>query len=58
MPEEVNIKTVTRLTPAVYDHIVKKLPQIAVTNDTSPMQAGLQLGIQLVLKLLREDFVA
>jgi hypothetical protein len=45
-----------RLTQEQYDALVKKLPSIAVGNDTSPMQAGFQLGVQLVLKHLREGF--
>lgn len=54
MPEVI---TVNRLSKAVYDDLVKKLPQMAVTNDTSPMHAGMQIGIQLVLKHLREGYV-
>jgi hypothetical protein len=54
----VETKVVTRLAPEVYASLVQKCPAIAVTNDTSEMQAGFQLGVQYLLKLLREGFVA
>lgn len=46
-----------RMTPTVYDALVKELPQIAVNNETSPMQAGVQLGVQLVLKKIRDGYL-
>jgi hypothetical protein len=49
-------KDVVRLEADQYKALVAKLPQIAVNNDTSPMQAGFQLGVQHVLKMLREGF--
>ena len=57
MPDQTNIVTVNRLAPEVYKDLEKKLPPIAVNNETSPMQAGFQLGVQTVLKMLREGFV-
>lgn len=54
MPQE--IKIVTRLDQDQYNALVRLLPGIAVNNETSPMQAGVQLGVQQVLKLLREGF--
>jgi hypothetical protein len=50
-------KLVIRLSAEVYADIEKKVPKIAVTNDTSPMQAGYQLGVQAVLELLRKGYV-
>lgn len=50
-------KQVQRLTPEVYADLERQLPKMAVTNDTSPMQAGYQLGVQTVLRLLREGYV-
>lgn len=46
-----------RLSAAAYEQLRKQCPDIAVTNDTSPAQAGFQLGIQFALKKLREGFV-
>lgn len=57
MPEQTT-KQIQRLTPEVYAALEKQLPKIAVTNETSPMSAGMQLGIQMVLRALREGFVA
>lgn len=56
MPEQ-PIKQIQRLTPEVYAALEKSLPPMAVSNDTSPMQAGMQLGIQMVLRKLREGYV-
>lgn len=55
MPEQV--KEAIRLEADAYKSLVAKCPQIAVNNDTSPMQAGFQLGVQYVLKMLREGYV-
>jgi hypothetical protein len=57
MPDE-QVKRVTRLTPEVYAALEKQLPKMVVTAETTDMQAGMQLGVQLVLKHLREGFVA
>lgn len=46
-----------RLSAESYEQLVKQLPGIAVSNETSALQAGYQLGMQLVLKKLREGFV-
>lgn len=49
---------VMRLTKEQYAQLVKQLPgSVAVTAETTPMQAGYMLGVQTVLKLLREGYV-
>jgi hypothetical protein len=50
-------KEINRLTAEAYAALEKSLPPMAVSNDTSAMQAGYQLGIQMVLRKLREGFV-
>ena len=46
-----------RLSAEAYEQLAKQCPSIAVTNETATLQAGYQLGIQLVLGKLREGFV-
>jgi hypothetical protein len=53
----IETKTMARLTKEVYEDLEKKLPAPAVQRDTTDLQAGFQLGIQHVLKLLREGYV-
>jgi hypothetical protein len=53
---EQKIEYVVRLRPDVYASLEKQLPRPVVTDNTSPLQAGYQLGVQAVLKLLREGF--
>lgn len=43
------------LSTEMYGQLVKKLGQINVTAETTPMQAGYILGIQQVLKVIREE---
>lgn len=43
------------LSQPMYNQLVKKLGQINVTADTTAMQSGYILGIQQVLKVLREE---
>ena len=52
-------KEVQRLTEAVFNDFVRKLrgSTIAVTDETSPMSAGFQLGVQHVLTELRKGVV-
>jgi len=45
-----------RLTPEQYRQLEGQLVPPAVTNSTSDLMAGYQLGIQAVLKLLREGY--
>jgi hypothetical protein len=54
---EIVSKQYARLTKEVYEDLEKKLPAPSVQRDTTDLQAGFQLGIQHVLKLLREGYV-
>ena len=49
-------REVIRLTPDVYDELVRKLIPLHVDNNTTELQAGYQLGIQKVLTLLRDGY--
>lgn len=49
--------TLTRLNSEVYAALEKQLPQPYIDSTTSPQQVGYLLGIQAVLKKLREGFV-
>lgn len=49
--------TVLRLQADAYAQLARQCTAIAVNNDTSPLQAGFQLGVQHVLQKLREGFV-
>lgn len=46
-----------RLDPDAYKALESKLTPPVVTSSTTDLQAGAQLGIQTVLKLLREGYV-
>lgn len=46
-----------RLDAEQYEALVKTVPGISVGKDTTELQAGIQLGVQLVLQKLREGFV-
>ena len=51
------VEFTTRLTPAVYRDLESKLLHtIPVTKETTEIQAGYMLGIQTVLKVLRDGF--
>lgn len=50
-------KVVIRLTDEVFRHIESKCPAPVVTHQTTDLQAGFQLGVQHVLKLLRDGVV-
>jgi len=43
-----------RLAPDQYRALERQLPPPSVTNATSDLMAGYQLGVQAVLKALRE----
>lgn len=45
-----------RLTPEVYAKLERQCVPPAVVSGTSPIEAGYKLGVQAVLKLLREGF--
>ena len=46
-----------RLSAEQYEILVKTVPGISVGKDTTDLQAGTRLGVQLVLQKLREGFV-
>lgn len=50
-------RQVTRLTTAAYHALEKMVPQPYVDNETTPIAAGYKLGVQAVLKALREGYV-
>lgn len=48
---------VYRLTPEVYSQLEEKLlSDVLVNKETTDLQAGYMLGIQKVLKVLRDGF--
>jgi len=49
-------QTIVRLDPTQYRQMEKALPPPSVTNATTELMAGYQLGVQAVLKTLREGF--
>ena len=48
---------IVRLTPEVYAVLESKLSKLIVTEATTPIQVGYQLGVQAVLKELRAGYV-
>lgn len=52
-----NIEEVVVLTRAQYEKLENQLPAPVPSSNTTDIQAGYQLGIQHVLKLLRQGFV-
>lgn len=50
-------KTVVRLEQEVYAQLEAKLSRLVVTTTTTPLEAGFQLGVQAVLKELRNGYV-
>lgn len=57
-PEEpMKEQVVTRLEPEVYAALEGKVPPPNVTTTTTELMAGYQLGVQTVLKLLRDGYV-
>lgn len=51
------VRQVVRLTPDAYRALEKALPAPVVDDKTTDLVAGQRLGIQLVLKMLRDGFV-
>lgn len=49
---------VVRLSPDQYQKLERSLVQPTVTTQTTELLAGYQLGVQEVLKKLREGYVA
>lgn len=58
MKEQVKERIVVRLDPGLYRALEKQLTSPVVTHQTTELQAGYQLGVQSVLKCLREGYVA
>lgn len=57
MPDNTkNIIQVHRLSKQAYDDLEKKLGPIKPTTTTTPIEAGYTLGVQHVLKLVREGY--
>ena len=54
--QQQEVKAIHRLTPEAYRELEKKLPNPATPVDGT--QAAYNLGIQYVLKVLRDGFVA
>lgn len=56
---ETQVKTITmaRLTQEVYADLERTVGGILVNRETTELMAGQQLGIQHVLRLLREGYV-
>ena len=52
------IKEVVRLDPYQYSVLEGKLPGPHIGKDTTELQCAYNLGVQAVLKLLREGFVS
>jgi len=49
-------QVLVRLDPTQYRRLELQLPPPSVTNNTSDLMAGYQLGVQAVLKALREGY--
>ncbi len=47
---------ITRLEPDVYNELEKKVSNILVSSTTTELEAGYKLGIQHVLKVLRDGY--
>lgn len=52
------VKEVVRLDPRQYATLESKLPGPVVGRDTTELQVAYNLGVQAVLKLLREGYVS
>ena len=50
-------QTVVRLDTDVYKHLENKFRTLTPNENTSQLQAGFALGVQAVLKELREGYV-
>jgi len=51
------VHDMARLPPHVYDMLEKQCQPIGVTDGTTELQAGFQLGVQAVLSKLRKGFL-
>ena len=53
-----DVKEVVRLDPVQYSRLESLLPGPVVGRDTTELQVAYNLGVQAVLKLLREGYVS
>lgn len=51
-----NEQAIVRLDPLQYQALERQVPAPVVTTQTTELLAGYQLGVQTVLKLLREGY--
>lgn len=57
MPDNTkSIHQVHRLSKEAYESLEKQLGPIKPTSTTTPIEAGYNLGVQHVLKLIREGY--
>lgn len=49
--------TVYRLAPEVYEDFAKRFRQLQPNENTTALQAGYALGVEAVLKALRNELV-
>ena len=50
-------KVVIRLNYEQYQQLERQIGKVTITNNTSPYEVSFQLGVQFVLKVLREGYV-
>lgn len=55
---DIQVETVHRLTPEVYRALEQQLDDARVTQQTTEGQAFFKLGVQHVLKTLRDGFTS
>lgn len=51
------VKTVTRLTPEVFEQFIKQFPNQYISKETTELQASYYLGINHVINELRKGIV-
>lgn len=56
-PTKPETRYIVRLQPELYQKLETKLSRTVVTSDTSAIQVGYQLGVEAVLKELRNGYV-
>lgn len=57
MTNPATTQTIVRLTPEVYKDLEKQVRRLTVNSTTTPLEAGYALGVQDVLRLLRDGYV-
>jgi hypothetical protein len=53
----IEVREIHRLSKESYDKLVEGLPLPYIGKDTTELQAAQQVGIELVLRRLREGYV-